>query len=98
MWCAIHTAGSGWEVCVARSRSESFALPPLPPLSGSAAQEDAAVFFGREAQIVRGLDRLRSMSGRVERMFVILRTSGAGKSSICALACGRDSNAMIIIS
>ena len=43
---------------------------------------DAAVFFGRDAQIVRGQDALRGMrvSG-VESLFVILGPSGAGKSS-----------------
>ena len=64
---------------------ESFAFahgrrpyPGFEPLT----EDDAAVFFGREAQIVRGLDRLRSMSeAGVERMFVILGASGAGKSS-----------------
>jgi tetratricopeptide (TPR) repeat protein len=45
-------------------------------------EEDAAIFFGREAQIVRGLDRIRAMSDAgVERMLVILGASGAGKSS-----------------
>ncbi|MGH8660701.1 MAG: beta-propeller domain-containing protein, partial [Burkholderiales bacterium] len=44
--------------------------------------EDAAVFFGREAAIVRGLDALRGSRERgVERLFVILGASGAGKSS-----------------
>jgi WD40 repeat protein len=43
---------------------------------------DAAVFFGRDAQLVRGLDQLRGMrhSG-VETLFVILGPSGSGKSS-----------------
>ena len=64
---------------------ETFAFPvgrrPYPgfePLT----EEDAAIFFGREAQIVRGLDRLRGMSeAGAERMLVILGASGAGKSS-----------------
>jgi WD40 repeat protein len=44
--------------------------------------EDAAVFFGREAAIVRGLDALRGIRERgLERMLVILGASGAGKSS-----------------
>ncbi|MGW5106603.1 nSTAND1 domain-containing NTPase [Nocardia sp. NPDC004123] len=43
---------------------------------------DAAVYFGRDAQIVRGLDMLRGMrAARVENLFVILGPSGAGKSS-----------------
>jgi WD40 repeat protein len=43
---------------------------------------DAAVFFGRDAQIVRGLDALRGMrrSG-LETLFVVLGPSGTGKSS-----------------
>jgi tetratricopeptide (TPR) repeat protein len=64
---------------------ETFPFPPgrrpypgFEPLT----EEDAAIFFGREAQIVRGLDRLRTMSEvGVERMLVILGASGAGKSS-----------------
>ena len=45
-------------------------------------EADAAVFFGRDGQIVRGLDALRTMrSSGVESMFVILGPSGAGKSS-----------------
>ena len=40
------------------------------------------MFFGRDAQILRGLDVLRGMrrSG-VESLFVVLGPSGAGKSS-----------------
>lgn len=44
--------------------------------------EDAAVFFGRESAMVRCLDALRGSRERgVERLFVILGASGAGKSS-----------------
>ncbi len=44
--------------------------------------EDAAIFFGRDAAIVSGLDALRTLRERaVEGMFVILGSSGAGKSS-----------------
>jgi tetratricopeptide (TPR) repeat protein len=64
---------------------ETFPFPPgrrpypgFEPLT----EQDAAIFFGREAQIVRGLDQLRTMSEvGVERMLVILGASGAGKSS-----------------
>ena len=43
---------------------------------------DAAVFFGRDAQIVRGLDVLHGMrTSGVESLFVVLGPSGAGKSS-----------------
>ena len=45
-------------------------------------EADAAVFFGRDAQILRGLDVLRGMrSSGVESLFVILGPSGTGKSS-----------------
>ena len=44
--------------------------------------EDAAIFFGREGAIVRGLDALRTTEDRgVDQLFVILGASGAGKSS-----------------
>jgi WD40 repeat protein len=43
---------------------------------------DAAVFFGRDALVTKGLDALRQMRGGMrERMMVILGASGAGKSS-----------------
>jgi WD40 repeat protein len=45
-------------------------------------EQDAAVFFGRDAQIVRGLDEVRRVVRTgVARMLVILGASGAGKSS-----------------
>jgi WD40 repeat protein len=45
-------------------------------------EADAAVFFGRDAQIVRGLDAVRGMrASGVESLMVILGPSGAGKSS-----------------
>ena len=45
-------------------------------------EADAAVFFGRDAQIVRGLDELRRMrTSGVESLFAILGPSGSGKSS-----------------
>ncbi|MGV9836145.1 nSTAND1 domain-containing NTPase [Nocardia niigatensis] len=45
-------------------------------------EADAAVFFGRDAQIVRGMDELRGMrSAGVQSLLVILGPSGAGKSS-----------------
>ncbi|MDH5739252.1 MAG: SUMF1/EgtB/PvdO family nonheme iron enzyme [Nitrospira sp.] len=43
--------------------------------------EDAAVFFGREAPLIRALDTLRRMEESGEQLFVILGASGAGKSS-----------------
>jgi hypothetical protein len=52
--------------------------PGLEPLT----EHDPAIFFGREAQIVRGLDRLRALrDAGVEQLLVILGASGAGKSS-----------------
>jgi WD40 repeat protein len=44
--------------------------------------EDAAVFFGRSADIVRGIDALRGLAARKPpRLLVVLGSSGAGKSS-----------------
>ncbi|HYT47911.1 MAG TPA: TIR domain-containing protein, partial [Burkholderiales bacterium] len=44
--------------------------------------EDAAVFFGRSADIVRGIDALRGLAARKSpRLLVVLGASGAGKSS-----------------
>lgn len=44
--------------------------------------EDAAVFFGRDAAIIRGMDQIRGMAELiVDRLLVILGASGAGKSS-----------------
>ena len=57
-------------------------------------EQDAAVFFGRDAQIVRGLDELRRLVRTgVSRMLVILGASGSGKSPFYAPDCGRASNA-----
>jgi hypothetical protein len=45
-------------------------------------EKDAAVFFRRDAQIVRGLDEIRRLVRTgVSRMLVILGASGSGKSS-----------------
>ena len=52
--------------------------PGLAPLE----EDDAAIFFGRDAQIVRGLDKLRGLTrAGVERMLIVLGASGCGKSS-----------------
>ena len=69
--------------------AEHFPWPPpgdpdRAPYRGWAPLEevDAAVFFGRDAQILRGLDVLHGMrTSGVESVFVILGPSGAGKSS-----------------
>ena len=63
----------------------SFALEPgRRPYPGFAflEEKDAALFFGRDAQIVRGLDKIRGLVRTgVDRMLVILGASGSGKSS-----------------
>jgi hypothetical protein len=69
--------------------AEHFPWPPpgdpdRAPYRGWAPLEeaDAAVFFGRDAQIVQGLDELRGMrASGVKSLLVILGPSGAGKSS-----------------
>jgi len=44
--------------------------------------DDAAVFFGRDAEILAGLDALRGMrAARVDTLFVVQGPSGTGKSS-----------------
>src|SRR5215472_1150776 len=45
-------------------------------------EQDVAVFFGRDAQIVRGLDEIRRLVRTgVSRMLVVVGASGSGKSS-----------------
>lgn len=69
--------------------ARSFPWPPAgeprrAPYRGLRALEpqDAAIFFGRDAAIVRGLDRVRGLlDGGVEKLLVVLGASGAGKSS-----------------
>ena len=66
-----------------------FAWPPphdpdRSPYRGlrSLEADDAGVLFGRDAQIIEVLDKLRSMRAQVgARVLVILGASGAGKSS-----------------
>ncbi|WP_300998373.1 TIR domain-containing protein [Hyphomonas sp.] len=62
-----------------------FRLPEgRPPYQGLKAleEEDAAIFFGRDAQITAGLDALRQMRGGTpQRILTIAAASGAGKSS-----------------
>ena len=49
---------------------------------GAMQEEDAGIFFGREGQILSGLDQLRGLhEAPPPRMLVILGASGAGKSS-----------------
>jgi WD40 repeat protein len=62
----------------------SFPFEARRPYPGFAyfEEQDAAVFFGRDAQIVRGLDEIRRLVRTgVSRMLVILGASGSGKSS-----------------
>jgi len=69
--------------------AHSFPWPPRDepnraPYRGlkSLEPQDAAIFFGRDAAIVRGLDRIRGVAERgVETLFVVLGASGSGKSS-----------------
>jgi formylglycine-generating enzyme required for sulfatase activity len=69
---------------------------PFPGLSAFT-EEDAGIFFGRDADILRGLDRLRLLrrNGR-PRLLVIQSASGAGKSSYLRAGLwprlGRDSD------
>ena len=58
--------------------------PSAPRIADGKSMEDvdAAVFFGRDPQILRGLDALRGMRATgVEGLFVVLGPSGVGKSS-----------------
>lgn len=77
---AIRGAGIG---------ADSFVWPPpgdrgRAPFRGweSLEEVDAAVFFGRDAAIIRALDEMRGMRrAGVKSLFVILGPSGTGKSS-----------------
>ena len=70
--------------------AHSFPWPPptepqRAPYPGLRALEpqDAAIFFGRDAMIVRGLDRIRGLvESGVEKLLVVLGSSGSGKSSL----------------
>ena len=54
---------------------------PFPGLSAFT-EDDAGIFFGRDADIVRGLDKLRILRRNGQpRLLVIQAASGAGKSS-----------------
>ena len=68
---------------------DHFAWPPrdrptAEPFPGLNAfrEEDAGIFFGRDADIVRGLDKIRFLRRKeVSQLLVIQAASGAGKSS-----------------
>jgi formylglycine-generating enzyme required for sulfatase activity len=72
-------AGSfAWEP---RKRHDGKNAGPYPGLAAFE-EGDAGIFFGREADIVAGLTKLRLMrKRRSPRLFVIQAASGAGKSS-----------------
>jgi hypothetical protein len=58
--------------------------PNRAPYRGLKALEpqDAAIFFGRDAWIVRGIDRIRGLVEiGVDKLLVVLGASGSGKSS-----------------
>jgi WD40 repeat protein/CHASE3 domain sensor protein len=58
--------------------------PHRSPYRGleSLAEDDAAVFFGRDAQITGGMDALRAMHDPGSRRFLVIQgASGSGKSS-----------------
>ena len=66
--------------------ADSFSLPqgrrPYPGLQ-ALTEDDPAIFFGRDAQILEALDELRRLSeSSTKRLFVILGASGSGKSSL----------------
>jgi hypothetical protein len=78
--------------------------PDRPPFPGLRALDevDAAVFFGREAAIVRAIDQIRLVRERdVEQLFVILGASGAGKSSFLRAGLlprlGRDTEHFVVL-
>jgi formylglycine-generating enzyme required for sulfatase activity len=72
-----------------RIAPQSFVWPPKDEPSRAVYRglkaldvQDAAIFFGRDAAITRGLDELRRLrDGAPQRILVILGASGAGKSS-----------------
>ena len=76
-------------LCALGIGAEHFPWPPpgdpdRDPYRGWAPldEADAAVFFGRDAQMVRGLDVLHGMrASGVESLLVVLGPSGSGKSS-----------------
>ena len=72
---------SGSFVWEPRKRPDGKDAGPYPGLAGFG-EDDAGIFFGREADIVAGLAKLRLMrKRRSPRLFVIQAASGAGKSS-----------------
>jgi WD40 repeat protein len=64
----------------ARSFKLDLSRPRYPGLRALDTQ-DAAIFFGRDADIVRGMDLIRHMRESGKRILVVLGASGSGKSS-----------------
>lgn len=61
--------------------ADNLAAEPFPGLSAYS-EYDAGIFFGRDADILRGLDKLRSARRKSHpRTLVVQAASGAGKSS-----------------
>lgn len=65
-------------------------------------EEDAAIFFGRNAQITAGLDALRQMRGGApHRILTVAASSGAGKSSFLKAGLlarlGRDEENFLVL-
>lgn len=71
----LHASYFGWPPENDPKRSPYRGLRPLEA-------DDAGIFFGREAQIIKAIDQLRGLrEAAAPRMFVVIGASGAGKSS-----------------
>lgn len=78
-----------YQLLTKRIAPESFPWPPKDEADRSVFRglealqiQDAAIFFGRDTMISKGMDELRRLrDGARERVLVILGASGAGKSS-----------------
>jgi hypothetical protein len=84
---------------------ESFPWPPegkadADPFPGLNAfgEDEAAIFFGRDFEILSGLDAIRLLRRKGSpRFFAIQASSGAGKSSFLRAGCGHDFLAIPIL-
>ena len=71
----LHARGFPWPPPNQPDRAPYRGLRALEP-------QDAAIFFGRDALIIRCMDQIRGMSElRIEKLLIVLGASGAGKSS-----------------
>ncbi len=81
----------------------NFSWTPKPgpgPYPGLAAftEDDAGIFFGREAEIMAGITKLRLLRRRrAPRLLVIQAASGAASRRICAQAYGHGLRAIPIL-